>query len=109
MSCEQFGELVHGLVRVELLDTELRESAFAHARNCEACGAKLEAAQELADATESVAQASRGLQTPLRVEAALLKELRELHQQSRDHKRAANYLAVAAAACLLIAGAIGYA
>jgi hypothetical protein len=109
LSCEQFAEHVHALVRLELLDTDLREQAFAHARICGNCSLQLVEAQALAEASDVVRESANKLETPLFVEAGLLLAFRDQHAKSRAHKRTTNFIAVAAAACLLVAGLFGYA
>ena len=109
MQCEQFAELVHALVRLELLDTDLRERAYAHARICSSCVVLLEEAQTLAETSEALRESSVDRQAPLRVEAALLTAFRERDIGSKVRSRSIGYLYIAAAACLLIAGLIGYA
>ncbi len=109
LSCEQFSEHVHALVRLELLDMDLRERAFAHARTCGNCSSQLVEAQSLAEASDVVRGSASQLETPLFVEAGLLLAFRDQHAKSRARKRATNFIAVAAAACLLVAGLVGYA
>jgi hypothetical protein len=109
MSCEQFEGLVHPLVRLDLLDTDLREKAFAHARICADCNARLSDAQALAEASDAARQSSIGFQTPLYVEAGLMLAYREQNGQIAGRKRTANFVAVAAAACILVVGVARYA
>ena len=108
LSCEQFHDLVHALVRLELLDTELREQAFAHARICVDCDSLLAETRTLADASDAILQSTGRLEAPLFVETGLLVAFREQHAKSHNRKRMANFAAVAAAACLLVAGLAGY-
>ena len=35
MTCREFDEVVHGFVRMELLDVNAREAAVEHAAHCE--------------------------------------------------------------------------
>lgn len=109
MSCEQFEELVHPLVRLELLDTDLREQAFVQARNCAKCNALLLEAQALAEATDSALQSLSDLEAPLFVEAGLLLAFREQFSTAHARTRTANFAAVVAASCILVAGLVAYA
>ncbi len=86
-SCEQFSEHVHALVRLELLDTDLRERAFAHARICGNCSSQLVEAQALAEASDKLRDSASRLETPLFVEAGLLLAFRGQHGEISRSQR----------------------
>ncbi len=76
MTCREFDEVVHGFVRMELLDVTLREAVIEHAAHCDNCAERLGEAGVLAEITETAAGRVRGQQTPPNVEAALLSAFR---------------------------------
>jgi hypothetical protein len=84
MTCSEFAEVVHGLVRMEVLDVALREEALEHASRCGRCSEIMVEARFLADATEATAGAASVLQAPPEIEPVLLREL-----QSRQRHIAA--------------------
>jgi len=71
MTCREFDEVVHGYVRMELLDVHLREAALEHTAHCSMCAERMHEAIALADATEARARQVGGQQAPPRVEDAL--------------------------------------
>jgi hypothetical protein len=101
MSCEQFEELVHELVRLELWDTSMRDQAFAHARCCAACSTRLAQAEQLAESCEVASLEAMGREAPARVEAALLTALRRQYGARRFSKHLLTWGAAAAAAAVL--------
>src|SRR5438270_115856 len=76
MTCRDFDEVVHGFVRMELLDVSVRDAVIEHASLCENCAERLGEAGALAEITEAAAGSLRELQTPPNVEAALLSAFR---------------------------------
>jgi hypothetical protein len=82
ISCKEFETIVHGLVRVELLDVAAREAAIEHAGRCRRCGELLVEAGLLAEITEAAGAKVRELQTPPRVEAALLSAFRNQRRKA---------------------------
>jgi hypothetical protein len=81
ISCKEFDGIVHGLVRMELLDVAARESAIEHAGRCGRCGELLLEARMLAEVTEAVGASVRDQQTPPEVEAAVLMAFRNNRRQ----------------------------
>ena len=80
MTCREFDEVVHGFVRMELLDVKVREAVLEHAAHCELCAERMADAAALAEASEMMAKSARGEQTPPRVEASLLAAYRNLRR-----------------------------
>jgi hypothetical protein len=76
MTCTDFEEIVHGLVRLELLDVRLREEALEHAARCSECEERMAQARLLAEATELAASRTQEHRASPRVEAALLTAFR---------------------------------
>jgi len=76
MMCREFDEIVHGLVRLELLDVGLREEALEHAALCDGCKERMAEARLLAEATELAASGNKELRASPRVETALLTAFR---------------------------------
>jgi len=81
MTCRDFDEIVHGLVRLELLEVGLREEALEHATRCSECEERMAQARLLAEATELAASRAQEHRASPRVEAALLTAFR-----SRRHR-----------------------
>jgi hypothetical protein len=104
MNCVSFAELVHSLVRYELLDLDLREQAMLHADGCAECAARLATAQALADATEFARASLYAEQAPQRVSAALMAEYRRAHEPRRVGMHAARWALAAAAVVALSFG-----
>ena len=110
IGCAQFEESVHDLVRLDLLDPDMRDAAFAHARICAACAERLEEAQTLAETTSVLREENCAEETPLYLEAGLVMQFREQHRRSRTRRQLVNLSAlVAAAACFAVAGWLSYA
>jgi len=83
MTCREFDEVVHGFVRMELLDVSLREAVIEHAAHCDNCAQRMGEAGVLAEVTEAAGGSMRDLQAPPNVEAALLSAFRN-HRRGRD-------------------------
>jgi hypothetical protein len=104
MTCREFDEVVHGFVRMELLDVSLREAVVEHAAHCENCAERMSEAAVLAEVTEAAAESALEEQAPPSVEAALLSAFR--NQRWRSHKpvwRTFEWAAAGAAAAMLAA------
>jgi hypothetical protein len=101
MSCREFDEFVHGFVRMELLDVNLREAALEHAATCELCSGRMAEATALADATETAGGIVQGQQTPPRVEAAVLAAFRSHHRRA-SWLRTFEWATLGAAAAMLL-------
>src|ERR1700687_3566529 len=104
MTCREFDEVVHGFVRMELLDMSLREAVIEHAARCDSCAQRIGEASVLAEVTEAASASVRELQAPPSLEAALLSAFR--HQRGRRHTklwRAFEWAAAGAAAAMLAA------
>jgi hypothetical protein len=76
MTCREFSEVVHGLVRLELLDVALREDALGHAARCRNCAETMSAAQILAETTAAAASSLQEQVAQSNVREALLVALR---------------------------------
>lgn len=101
MTCRQFDEVVHGFVRVELLDVNLREMALEHASRCSDCAERMAEATALADAAEVIGGEMRDEQAPPRVEAAVLAEFRSYHRRA-VWRRTFEWATVGAVAAILL-------
>jgi hypothetical protein len=101
MTCGEFVEVVHGLVRMEVLDVALREEALEHAARCGRCSEIMTEARFLADATEAAASASSALQAPAEIECALLAEVRS-HQRHVAWWRNVQWATAGALAAILV-------
>jgi len=101
MTCREFDEVVHGFVRMELLDVNVREAALEHAAHCELCSQRMADAAALAEASETAGRISREDQTPPHVEAALLAAFRNHHRRA-SWRRGLEWAGVGAAAAVLL-------
>jgi hypothetical protein len=87
MSCREFDEVVHGLVRMELLDVAVRETALEHAGSCNNCAERLGEAGMLAEVTAAAAESARAHEAPPAVEAALVSAFRAQHRRMSWRRR----------------------
>jgi hypothetical protein len=101
MTCREFDEVVHGFVRMELLDVNAREAALEHAAHCELCSQRMADAAALADASEMMGKSAREEQTPPGVEASLLAAYRNHHRRA-SWRRGLEWASVGAAAAVLL-------
>jgi hypothetical protein len=101
MTCREFDEVVHGFVRMELLDVSVREAVLEHSARCELCSQRMADATALAEASEVMGKGARGEQTPAHVEAALLGAFRSHHRRA-SWRRTLEWASVGAAAAVLL-------
>lgn len=101
MTCREFDEVVHGLVRMELLDVNVREAALEHAARCQLCFQRRADAAALAEASEWMGESARGEQAPPQVEASLLTAFRN-HRRRASWRRTVEWASVGAAAAVLL-------
>jgi hypothetical protein len=101
MTCRQFDEVVHGFVRMELLDVRVREEVLEHAARCKLCAQRMADATALAEASDLLGRSSVREQTPQSVESALHAEFRN-HHRRKSWRRTVEWLSVGAAAAVLI-------
>jgi hypothetical protein len=101
MTCREFDEVVHGFVRMELLDMNVREAVLEHAAHCELCSERMADATALAEASEIMGKSARGEQTPPRVEASLVAAFRNHHRRA-SWRRTLEWASVGAAAAVLL-------
>ncbi len=101
MTCREFDEVVHGFVRMELLDVNVREAALEHAAHCELCSERMADAAALAEASEMMGKNARQDQAPAPMEAALLSAFRNHHRRA-SWRRTLEWASVGAAAAVLL-------
>jgi hypothetical protein len=82
MTCRDFDEIVHGLVRLELLDVNLREAALEHAARCSQCEERMAHARLLSEATELAASRAQEHGAAPHVEAVLLTAFRNRRRRA---------------------------
>ncbi len=102
MTCREFDEVVHGFVRMELLDVSVREAAVEHAAHCELCTERLADAAALAEASDAVRRDAREEQAPPQVEALLMAAFRDQHRRA-SWRRTLEWASVGVAAAVLLA------
>lgn len=111
MTCAEFENIVHEMVRPDALDRAVAVIAKVHAETCERCAARLAQAQLLALALDAAAEDSTQIEAPAHLESALVSAFREhhrglertKHRQRRAHLRWLEWTALAAAAAVLLA------
>jgi len=101
MTCNEFEEVVHGFVHMELLDVTVREAALEHAAHCAECSERMADATVLAEASEAMGENLRGQEAPPRIEATLLAAFRS-HHRRMSWQRALEWASVGAAAAVLL-------
>lgn len=101
MTCREFDEVVHGVVRMELLDVSVREAALEHTAYCSPCAARMAEAIALAEASEAAGGNARDQETPPRVQTALLAAFRNHHRRA-SWRRSLEWASVGAAAAVLL-------
>jgi hypothetical protein len=102
MTCREFDEVVHGFVRMELLDVNVREAALDHTARCANCADRMTQAAMLAEASEAACGNLREQQTPAKVEAAVLAAFRQHHRRAA-WRRSFEWAAVGAVAATVLA------
>lgn len=111
MSCEDFEDDVVDLARDEELGDTERAEALAHAEECLRCAARLDDERAVTSGLRAFAARTAGAEAPPRVEAALLRALRDPEsveegggaQRTTSASRAVELLLLAAAAAILAA------
>jgi hypothetical protein len=101
MTCREFDEVVHEIVRMELLDVALSEAARDHAVRCGNCADRMAEAAALAEASEAAGRSLQGQQAPPSVEAALLAGFRNHHRRAA-RRRTFEWAAVGAVAAVML-------
>lgn len=124
MNCEEFETIVNDRTRTELVDTDARQPYLVHARACSFCADRLADQRELAAGLQALAADSAEKEASPHVEAALLAAFRQQFASPISatavktpvktnvvafpvKRRPIQLWALAAAAALLIACAIG--
>src|ERR1019366_10189569 len=101
MTCRKFDEVVHGFVRMELLDVALREEALDHIAHCSDCTERMAEATALAEATMAAGSNVHGQQAPPSVEATVLAAFRGHHRRA-VWRRTFEWSAIGAAAAMAL-------
>jgi hypothetical protein len=101
MTCREFDEVVHGFVRMELLDVNIREAALEHAAHCELCSERIADAAALAEASEMMGKSAREEQSPARLEKWLVAAYRNHHRRV-TWRRTLEWASLGAAAAVLL-------
>ena len=111
MSCEDFEDDVVDLARGEELGDAERTEALAHAEECLRCAARLDDERAVTSGLRAFAARTAGAEAPPRVEAALLRALRDPESaeegaaatMTTSPSRAVELVLLAAAAAILAA------
>jgi len=106
MICEDFEDDVVDLARGEALGESERGEALAHAEKCLRCAARLEDERAVTSGLRAFAARTAGAEAPARVEAALLRALRDpegLDSVAARPSRSIELLLLGAAAAILAA------
>ena len=102
MTCREFTEVVHDFVRMDLLDVNEREAVLEHAAHCDACSQRLAEAVALAEASQMAGESVAEEHAPPRIEAVVVAAFRDHHQKA-SWRRTIEWVAVGAAAAVLLA------
>lgn len=108
MSCEGFEDRLVDLARGEELDEVARAETLAHAQGCLRCAARLEDERAVTSALRAFAARTAGAEPPARLEATLLRAMREPEGEAGGRarggpSRAVEMLLLAAAAAIIAA------
>jgi hypothetical protein len=79
MTCAEFSEVVHELLRPEQPASELVRRGLEHALLCDDCASVLAEQRDLNDQLDDLADANRNLEAPAHVERSLVAALRAQH------------------------------
>src|SRR5580704_1533303 len=79
MTCDEFTEVVHELLRPEQPASESVRRGLEHALLCDDCAAVLAEQRDLNDQLDDLADADRAVAAPAHIERNLLAALREQH------------------------------
>ena len=102
MNCRQFEEALGDLDRAGTQGMTLRETALAHAEGCSHCAQLMTDSEALDFSLRQIALRDAELEAPLRVEAALLQELRRQQAVGSRAKKHWRIAALGAAAAVLL-------
>src|ERR1051325_6523471 len=113
MKCNELESLVNDIARKRRIDAAVRESAYAHARDCGRCASRLTEEKQLTVGLRALAILDENKQASANVEANLLSAFRKQAEVSRKARAIAfspapktgwrvNRWAVAAAVILLM-------
>ena len=107
MDCAQFKEIYHELDRPGTSGYRFRERALSHAEACARCGALLTEGEALDFALRNLAQGSARWGASPRIEANLLRELRQVKLAGSRQRIRKQFAILGAAAAVLLALGIG--
>jgi hypothetical protein len=77
MSCRNVETIITELARGQMLEARVKEDALSHMEACERCAARFADEQTLTNGLRAVTASAAVMQTPARVEAALLSAFRQ--------------------------------
>ena len=84
MNCRNFETVISELARGQMLEARAREDALAHAEVCKHCATRFADEQSLTAGLREVSASATLIETPARVEAALLAAFRQGATKSKD-------------------------
>jgi len=84
MNCRNFETVITELARGQMLEARAREDALAHLEACKHCATRFADEQSLTAGLREVAASATIIETPARVEAALLSAFRQGAMKSTD-------------------------
>ena len=103
MNCQKFEMIVHDLVRMQIMDSSVKERALAHSGECETCSQRLDDERALSLGLQALAAEMKSVNASDRVEEQLLTAFRSLGAQPRQNTiHQWRYWTAAAAAVLLL-------
>lgn len=101
MTCREFDEVIHGFVRMDLLDVDVREAVLEHAAHCQSCAQHMADAAALAEVSEATGKSMQAERAPAHVEASLLAAFRHHHRRVSS-RRSWEWAGIGAAAAVLL-------
>lgn len=93
MNCQTFEPTINDLARGQMMDARERESALAHAEECEPCSARLADEHALSFNLRAFAASVETLEAPAQIETALLAAFRQRNSTSAPPATAAPVVA----------------
>ncbi len=87
MSCRNVETIITELARGQMLEARAKEDALAHLETCQRCAARFADEQTLTNGLRAVSVSAASMETPARVEAALLSAFRQGATAPADFSR----------------------
>src|SRR5262245_6345115 len=90
MNCKELETLVTDIARSPVMDAKLRETVYAHTRDCAGCAARLSEAKQLTVGLRALAILDENQKASTTVEANLLNAYRKRAESARQNSATAS-------------------